>query len=69
MCVYGIDLGTTNSIIGCDNQIISGLVPSRVDLEKRDVIGYGSYNPNSFQSYKVNMTTAEEGKQVKKSKM
>lgn len=63
MCVYGIDLGTTNSIIGCDNQIISGLVPSRVDLEKRDVIGYGSYNPNSFQSYKVNMTTAEEGKQ------
>lgn len=63
MCVYGIDLGTTNSIIGCNNSIISGLVPSRVDLEKKDVLSYGSYNPNSYQSYKVNMTTAEEGQQ------
>lgn len=63
MCVYGIDLGTTNSIIGCNNSIISGLVPSRVDLEKRDVLSYGSFNPNSYQSYKVNMTTAEEGQQ------
>ena len=63
MCVYGIDLGTTNSIIGCNNSIISDLVPSRVDLEKKDVLSYGSYNPNSYQSYKVNMTTAEEGQQ------
>ena len=62
MCkIYGIDLGTTNSLIGCDNKLISGLVSSRVDLNTGEVVMHSDVREGTYGSYKVNMTTGREG--------
>lgn len=58
----GIDLGTTNSLIGSGDKLFTGLVSSSVDVSTksqspRDIVG-----SNIVTSYKVNMTTGKEGK-------
>ena len=37
MSVYGIDLGTTNSLLGQGDRLLTGLVPSIVDLQAKKV--------------------------------
>ena len=58
---YGIDLGTTNSLIGSGEELYTGLVSSSVNSltgkqVSRDVVG-----ENIVSSYKVDMTTGSDG--------
>lgn len=63
MCkVYGIDLGTTNSIIGRDDRLYTGLVSSSVDVKKAEQVSRDVYGTNIVSSYKVNMSIGESGK-------
>lgn len=63
MCkVYGIDLGTTNSIIGRDDALLTGLVSSSVDIVKAEQVSRDVYGKDIVSSYKVNMSTGESGK-------
>lgn len=59
---FGIDLGTTNSLIGSGEVLYSGLVSSSVDVENKKQCGREYHGPNIVSSYKVNMTSGEEGK-------
>lgn len=60
MPIYGIDLGTTNSLIGCDNKILC-TVPSVVDLNT-GAAGQEQYNnPDATRNYKVDMQTTHYG--------
>ena len=59
--ICGIDLGTTNSLIGYGDTLYSGLVSSSVNIatksqSPRDVVG-----DDIVSSYKVDMTTGTEG--------
>ena len=60
--VYGIDLGTTNSLIGCyETGYLSDLVPSCVDM-KTGHAGKDEYdNMNAERSFKINMSMGTEG--------
>lgn len=66
MSVYGIDLGTTNSLIGLhETGYLSDLVPSCVDLET-GVAGASQYeNMKATRSYKVDMSQGVEGTSAK----
>lgn len=59
--IYGIDLGTTNSIIGCDNRLISRLVSSKVNFTDRCVVPHDLVGDNIVGSYKVDMGLGDEG--------
>lgn len=62
--IYGIDLGTTNSLIGCGDTLYSGLIPSIVNL-KEHVAGESvrhDFSEDTVRSFKVNMSCGEEGK-------
>lgn len=59
--IYGIDLGTTNSLIGCNNHLISRLVSSRVDTEKRITVSKDTVGDAIKASYKVNMGLGKTG--------
>lgn len=60
--VYGIDLGTTNSLIGCyEDNYLSDLVPSCVDLETGNA-GRDLYdNMKAARSFKTDMSMGTEG--------
>lgn len=60
--VYGIDLGTTNSLIGCyEDNYISDLIPSCVDLETGRA-GKDLYEDmNAARSFKIDMSMGDEG--------
>lgn len=59
--IYGIDLGTTNSIIGCDDKIISRLVSSKVNLNDEKSVPHNEIGDNIIGSYKVDMGLGAEG--------
>ena len=59
--VYGIDLGTTNSLIGRDNCLMA-MVSSSVDLIKETQCERHAKTEGYYDSYKVNMTMSVEGK-------
>lgn len=59
--IYGIDLGTTNSLIGVDNRLISRLMSSKVDFNIRRTTPHYSVGENIVGSYKVDMGLGEEG--------
>lgn len=60
MCkVYGIDLGTTNSVIGRDSKLFTGLVSSNVNIRSSVVVSRDVYSEDVVSSYKVNMSTSE----------
>jgi molecular chaperone DnaK (HSP70) len=59
--IYGIDLGTTNSLIGFGDELLSGLVPSAADLTAMKA-GAEVYNsPQAMRSFKVEMSMGNEG--------
>lgn len=61
--IYGIDLGTTNSLICCaETNFISDLVPSCVDFST-GICGKQAYdNMNATRSFKIDMSLGEEGR-------
>lgn len=59
--IYGIDLGTTNSLIGYGDQLITGLVSSSVDLATKEQVPRGYVTDTVESSYKANMTTGTSG--------
>ena len=60
--VCGIDLGTTNSLIGHGEELYTGLVSSSVDVNTRSQVSRDTISKDVISSYKVNMTTGESGK-------
>lgn len=59
--IYGIDLGTTNSLIGYSDEFLSSMIPSIVNLETRETGESQRNNPKAIRSFKVNMSMAVEG--------
>lgn len=56
MAVFGIDLGTTNSLIGLASQnYLSEIVPSCVDMETGDAGAEYFDDINAFRSFKIDM--------------
>ena len=62
MAYFGIDLGTTYSLIGTGDKLYSGLVSSSVNVDTKRQCDRNLYGENIVSSYKVNMTTGPEGK-------
>ena len=60
--IYGIDLGTTYSLIGNNDILYTGLVASAVDLGTKQQTNVDAIGEDIIHSYKVNMTTGEMGK-------
>lgn len=60
--ICGIDLGTTNSIIGHGTELYTGLVSSSVDVSTKSQVDRDVVSDDVVSSYKVNMTTGESGK-------
>lgn len=60
--VYGIDLGTTNSLIGSGDELYSGLVSSSVDIKKREQVSRDKVSEDIISSYKTNMSVGADGK-------
>lgn len=62
MPIYGIDLGTTNSLIGLHSTgYLSNIVPSCVDMDS-GLAGRNYYDStNAARSFKVDMSTGVEG--------
>ena len=61
MAIYGIDLGTTNSLLGLGDKLLTGLVPSIVDLKTKEVGADEKQNPNAVRSFKVDISMGLEG--------
>ena len=62
MPVFGIDLGTTNSLIGLESTgYLSELVPSCVDIETGKAGAEMFNNMSAVRSYKINMSMGVEG--------
>lgn len=59
---YGIDLGTTNSLIGSGMNLYSGLVSSSVNVREKRQSPRDIVSEDIVSSYKVNMTIGDEGK-------
>ena len=53
--VFGIDLGTTNSLIGAGDILYTGLVSSNVDVSESKQVGRDVYGENIIASYKTDM--------------
>lgn len=63
MSVYGIDLGTTNSLLGQGDRLLTGLVPSIVDLQAKKVGSDERENVDAVRSFKVDISCGDEGLQ------
>lgn len=59
--ICGIDLGTTNSLIGHGDKLYTGLVSSSVDISTKSQVDRDIVSKDIVSSYKVNMTTGESG--------
>lgn len=59
--ICGIDLGTTNSLIGHGDDLYTGLVSSSVNVVTKSQIDRDVVSPDVVSSYKVNMTTGSSG--------
>lgn len=59
--VYGIDLGTTNSLIGVGDTLFTGLVSSNVDTKQRKQVPRDVINSDVVASYKTDMSMGKEG--------
>ena len=60
--IYGIDLGTTNSLIGVNGNLISPLVPSVANVITNDAGDSEYENPDALRSFKTGMSMGDEGK-------
>lgn len=63
MAIYGIDLGTTNSLLGVGKELLTGLVPSVVDLDGKKAGRDEMDNPEAVRSFKVDISMGLEGLQ------
>lgn len=63
MAIYGIDLGTTNSLLGLGDTLLTGLVPSIVDLSSKKAGSQERENADAVRSFKVDISTGNEGLQ------
>ncbi len=62
MSIYGIDLGTTNSLIGLHRTgFLSDIVPSCVDLSTGEAGASMFENMNAKRSFKIDMSMGTEG--------
>lgn len=59
--IYGIDLGTTNSIIGHGSTLYTGLVPSSVDIDNSKQVSTREFKESVVRSYKTDMSTGSTG--------
>lgn len=62
--IYGIDLGTSNSLIGYNDTLLTDLTPSIANL-KLKVAGRSlkrEYNEDTLRSFKINISMGKEGK-------
>lgn len=59
--IYGIDLGTTNSLIGCNGKVESALVPSIVDMKAHKAGESERTNYDTLRGFKTSMTTDQGG--------
>ena len=59
--IFGIDLGTTNSLIGTGEDMLTGLVPSNVDMMTRMQVGRDDVHDTVVSSYKTDMVMGSEG--------
>lgn len=61
MAIYGIDLGTTNSLIGLDDTLLGDIVPSVVDIERKiagkSLVG----STKATRSFKIDISMSVEG--------
>jgi molecular chaperone DnaK (HSP70) len=60
--ICGIDLGTTNSLIGHGDTLYTGLVSSSVNIATKSQVDRDVVSKDIVSSYKVNMTTGSTGK-------
>ena len=58
---YGIDLGTTYSIIGAGDELMSGLVSSNVDISTKSQCERDFVGAHVVSGYKVDMTIGASG--------
>lgn len=61
MRIYGIDLGTTNSLIGRGNELYSGLMSSSVNMKTRKQVPRNMSGEDIVSSYKTDMSLGAEG--------
>lgn len=59
--IYGIDLGTTNSLLGSGDKLYTGLVPSVVDLQSGSAGTSQLKNVHAVRSFKCDISLAQEG--------
>lgn len=59
--IYGIDLGTTNSLIGLGDQLLSELVPSVASIEKKLAGEEVFEDLTATRSFKINISLGLEG--------
>lgn len=60
--IFGIDLGTTNSLIGVGDELLTGLVSSNVDVSAKKQVPRDVVSEDIVSSYKTNMSVGETGK-------
>jgi molecular chaperone DnaK (HSP70) len=60
--IYGIDLGTTNSLIGRHGAFLSGLIPSIADIVKNTAGEQERSNLSATRSFKTDISMGAEGK-------
>lgn len=63
MAIYGIDLGTTNSLIGLGDEFLSDLVPSVVDIERKMAGRSLVSSTKAVRSFKIDISMSIEGTQ------
>lgn len=61
MSIYGIDLGTTNSLIGLGEELFKGLVPSVVDIENKIAGESIKKSLTATRSFKMDISMSVEG--------
>ena len=59
--IFGIDLGTTNSLIGIGDTLLTGLVSSNVDVSKKKQVKRDIVMDSVVSSYKTDMSMGTEG--------
>lgn len=62
--VFGIDLGTTNSLIGSGDKMFSGLVSSNVDIKARKQVARDAVSQDIVASYKTDMSIGTDGQEA-----
>ena len=59
--IYGIDLGTTNSLLGLGDRLLTGLVPSVVNLQTGEAGKDVLEDMSAARSFKCDISMSKEG--------